>query len=95
MSSREERLADNERRFRRANERLDDAVAAQLDDEDLIPFVCECANPDCLARVELRPDEYTAVRAHDDRFLVVPGHETGDVEHMVATYERYALVEKN
>lgn len=59
------------------------------------PYLCECGEKSCLARVELTPAEYEAVRAQPARFFVVPGHEdltAGEV--VVGNYERFRVVEK-
>lgn len=68
-----ERVAENEARFREANERISEiALAADL---PRIPFVCECANARCNEIVRLSRPEYEAIRADGRRFLNAPGHE--------------------
>lgn len=73
MDERSAKLAENETIFRAGDESIDRAAGGKLEQ---VPFLCECGNERCLARVELTPAAYEAVRAHPARFFVVPGHET-------------------
>lgn len=69
-----ERIAENQSRFREANERIEQtAEAMQL--VGPIPFVCECPAPACTELVRMTLPDYEAIRAHDRRFFVVPGHQ--------------------
>ena len=70
--SREERLAKNESVFREVNERIAEAAKRTLVLPDA-EFLCECGRPDCLERVIVRLDDYEAIRAHPDRFVLVLG----------------------
>ena len=90
---RNERLVQNEERLRRANE----LVNAGRDDElrgrkEL--FLCECSNDDCASTVELHWDEYRAVRANADRFVIRPGHETAEVDRVIEQHDGYVVVDK-
>ena len=38
--------------------------------------------------------EYEIVRSQDDRFALVPGHETDGLEHLVEQTERFVIVDK-
>jgi hypothetical protein len=92
MDQRSARLAENETIFRAGNESIDNAVGDKV---EKVPYLCECGEASCFARVELTSAEYEAVRTHPARFLVVPGHEdltAGEV--VVQQHDRYTLVEK-
>jgi hypothetical protein len=92
MDERSARLAKNETIFRAANESIDKAAGGRL---EKAPYLCECGEESCLARVALSPAEYEAVRAHPARFLVVSGHEdliAGEV--VVEQHDRFTVVEK-
>jgi hypothetical protein len=92
MDERSARLAKNEAVFRAGNESIDKAAGGRL---EKAPYLCECGEQSCLARVELTPSEYEAVRAHPARFLVVTGHEdltAGEV--VVEQHDRFTVVEK-
>lgn len=92
MDDRSARLAKNETIFRAGNESIDKAAGGRV---EKAPYLCECGEKGCLARVELTPAEYEAVRAHPARFFVIPGHEdltAGEV--VVEQYPRFTLVEK-
>lgn len=95
---REMRAAHNQSLFREVNERIQDlndtflvAAAEALRRSD---YVCECADDACFERVSLTREEYESVRAFPSRFAVAHGHVVPDVEDVVATYERFVVVEK-
>ena len=93
-----ERLGKNEALFREVNERIHEVDRLLdrpgTDRESLWEFICECSNEACFEHVELRPAEYEAVRAHANRFVILPGHELRDIEDVVQRSDRYAVVEK-
>ena len=90
MSEREARIAKNEVLFRAVNERVRDVVPP----EGGIDFICECGDRECEASVPLSFEEYEAVRKDSRRFIVVPGPVFPETEHVVASNERYEVVEK-
>jgi hypothetical protein len=97
---RHERQAVNEALAREVNERLaglDEQAASTWvgPSEQLFEFLCECsAEGGCEARLQLTLEEYERVRAQDDRFAVAPGHETGEIEHVVERNDRFVIVDK-
>jgi hypothetical protein len=93
MSERDVRIAHTEALFRDVNERI--AESAERFHADEADFVCECADQACAERVAATLDEYEQVRAHGDRFLLVPGHEDERVERVVERPRpRLAIVKK-
>lgn len=38
------------------------------------PFLCECSDMSCFARLELTLEAYEKLRSHPGRYLTVPGH---------------------
>jgi hypothetical protein len=95
MDERARRIADNESRFREINERLRADLRALPEDGERVDFVCECGKVDCAERVSLTLAEYETVRASPLDFLIVPGHEIGDVEDVVDFNPRFARVRKH
>jgi hypothetical protein len=96
---RADRQAVNEGLFREVNERraaIDrDAAESWAEGGELFEFVCECGvEGGCEGRVEMTLEEYEAVRRQDDRFSVVPGHESPELETVVERHERYVVVDK-
>ena len=95
--ARAHKLAANESRFRRSNERLERAAYShRFETTDRLPFLCECADPGCFEAVWLRIAEYEQVRAHPTRFVLVAGHEEAEAVHerIVEAERGYAIVEK-
>jgi hypothetical protein len=87
-----ERLARNQAIFREVNERLRSMADAVPDGQ--ADYVCECSDVECTAKIELKPAEYEAVRARENTFFIVPGHERLEVERLVDQIDGYLIVEK-
>jgi hypothetical protein len=98
VGTRPERQAANEAAFREVNERraaIDrGAEATWAGGDELFEFVCECGAESCEGRIEMTLEEYDAVRAQDDRFTVLPGHESAEIETVVEWHETYVVVDK-
>jgi hypothetical protein len=88
----QERRALNEALFRDVNERI--AESADLFDVERPEFVCECADPNCTERVPVTLAEYEQVRKKSTTFLLAPGHDEPDIEHVVSDRGRFHVVEK-
>ena len=91
---RTERAGRNQTLFREINERLEGLAETFQHLSKTSSFACECAHLGCTAMVNLRPDEYEAVRSHPNRFAVLPSHVYLDVEEVVAENDRYVIVAK-
>jgi len=92
MDERSVNLAKNEAIFRAGNDSIDKAAGGRV---EKAPYLCECGEKSCLARVVLTAAEYEAVRSHPARFFVIPGHEdltAGEV--LVEQHDRFTVVEK-
>lgn len=92
--SRIERIGRNEARFRDINERLEHGLRQLPDMPDVLAFVCECGDRNCAAHVHLTLAEYEAVRSDSRHFAVIPGHVARDTERVVASHDRFEVVEK-
>jgi hypothetical protein len=97
QNARGEAAAEAARRqatFRQVNERIGELFDLAAAAGDPFPIACECGNAGCLEMLALTEAEYDAVRRNPRRFAVVPGHEIPAVEHVVASSERFVVVEK-
>jgi hypothetical protein len=95
VSEREQRIVENEALFRTVNERIEDlnaSFAVTTDDDS--SWVCECGDSSCVERIEFTVEEYERVRENSHWFLIKPGHEIRDVEHVIERHENYLIVEK-
>jgi hypothetical protein len=90
------RRARNEALFREVNERILELETGGYDQDEslLVGFVCECPQEDCNELVEVTRGQYEAVRSDSRRFLVLPGHEDGDIAQVVERHSSYLVVEK-
>ena len=97
LYDRQERAAKNQALFREVNERVRDVnesfhtLASAVSD-----WVCECANETCVERLELRIEQYEAIRDDGTTFLVAPSdeHVWPDVERVVERNDNYWIVQK-
>jgi homogentisate 1,2-dioxygenase len=91
------RIAENQSTFREANDRIE-AAAHRAVFLDPVPFICECADTECLEVVRIPLAEYEEMRMHPRRFFNAPGHEALSVEsgagEVVARRPGYVLVDK-
>jgi hypothetical protein len=95
MASREQRMEENERSFRDANERLGELVGrAGVGKEQLVPFLCECADDECLGRVQITLDRYAEVHIDRDAFVILPGHPRMESEEILETTDYYEVTKK-
>jgi hypothetical protein len=60
--------------FRSANDRIAEK-ADELGWRFPVPFLCECGDRRCFARLSVTLEEYKSARTHPQRYLTVPGHE--------------------
>jgi hypothetical protein len=97
LGERFERQARNEALFREVNEQIAKLGEAAQDwsPDGVVEFLCECgAEGGCGERLRMPLDVYERVRAQDDRFAVLPGHETPDLEYAVEWTDDYVIVDK-
>jgi hypothetical protein len=94
MATRNERHADNQRRFNAANERLGELVQGRVTEEERIPFLCECADDRCLGRVELSLGQFEQLHESENVYVIVPGHPRVNGEVILQRQERFEQVEK-
>jgi hypothetical protein len=96
VDRREKRTARNEALLREVNERIEDVGRRLqvLPDDHTLDFLCECGSSDCDDTVSMTVGDYEHVRADNDRFVLVPGHEDEDIERVVERAERYVIVDK-
>ena len=95
MAVRDQKLAENQRLFRSANNRLVERVDDLNFDGASIPFLCECADPECLGRVDLTVPQYQAVRSDSERYVILPGHATIEGERVVEDNGHFHVVSKD
>ena len=96
MNPRDERIATNEALLREVNERIHDVGSGLqvLPDDGELDFRCECGRPECDVYVHMLASDYQRVRADNDRFVVVPGHENAQIERVVERSKGYVVVDK-
>jgi hypothetical protein len=97
LEDRFSRQARNEALLREVNERIAQLgeSAQSWSPDGVIEFLCECGvEGGCGERLRMPLDVYETVRAQDDRFAVLPGHETPEIERAVDWTDEYVIVDK-
>ena len=91
----EERMRESQESFRYANERLRECISgAGIVDHRHIPFLCECADEDCLGRINATMDEFEQAHATYDEYFILPGHSRMRGEVAIEENGRYDVVTK-
>lgn len=95
MDERTRRVGLNEAVFRQVNEQIESLNRRfDLDNEDTMNAVCECADLGCAQQLVIRIADYERIRSDPTRFFVAPGHEQPDVEQVIEKTPGYHVVEK-
>lgn len=98
MEERLERQARNEALMRTVNEQiaaLGESAGSWAEAEQEFDFQCECGRVGaCDGKVRMTLAQYERVRGQRDRFAVVPGHETPELERVVEHNDGYLVVDK-
>ncbi|HEY1523026.1 MAG TPA: hypothetical protein VGF70_08455 [Solirubrobacteraceae bacterium] len=87
------KLAVNEALLRDVNEAIERGLRPG-NEEQVVRFRCECAQLECNQAVVLTVSEYESVRANPRRFVLIDGHERGEVAVVVDRLNDYVVVEK-
>jgi hypothetical protein len=95
MDDPRDRVSRNEAVYRAANREIEHA-SEELGDgpDDHLEVICECGEGGCSETLDLSVQEYDEAHAQLDRFVVAPGHEHGEIEHVVKRTERFLVVDK-
>jgi hypothetical protein len=95
VDERLERIAKNETVFRATNRELKAAeqeVGGGADQP--LEVLCECGRQGCSGVITLTVGEYEGVHSQDDRFVVLRGHESPEIERVVEERGDYLVVDK-
>ena len=89
MAGSSEQLVRNQLLLREVNERLAEIVHPDGSGE----FLCECGCNDCTETLQLPLRVYKIVHSSPNLFLILPGHESGEIERVIKTSDTFTLVE--
>ena len=95
MDPRLERIAKNEEVFRATNreiERAEEQAGAAAD--GILEVICECGRDSCDGVITLSLSDYEDVHGQKDRFVVVRGHESPEIERVVDDRGSFLVVDK-
>jgi hypothetical protein len=80
--------------FRRGDESLHDAAVASGYETEPVPFLCECADEDCLSRVELTLSQWEVVATAPNHYAMIAGHPRSEGEEIVGSIRDYEIARK-
>jgi hypothetical protein len=90
--------AENEVVFKQQNESIKRQTSRLLPHEDKatfpVNFTCECADENCREQVQLTIVQFNRNSKNSKHFIIRPGHEQPDVEHVIEMGEGFNVVEK-
>jgi hypothetical protein len=92
QSTRDDRLVDNQRSFRSASDRLQDLVI--VEEQRLVPFLCECADRGCAGRIHATIREFEAAHENPEGSFLLPGHTRIAGEKVLAQENRFDVVSR-
>jgi hypothetical protein len=90
---RDTRREENQKMFRHGNESLHDA-AVNARETSTVPFLCECADVDCLGRVEVTTSQWEVVANEPNHYLMIAGHPRSEGEDAVGSIGEYEIARK-
>jgi len=94
MASSNDRQVVSQRTFRSANERMQTLAVDIVPGEQLIPFLCECADDQCLGRVAMNLADYDDIHRDRDHYAILHDHLMVDGEHVVEQRPLFDIVSK-
>jgi hypothetical protein len=94
VATRDSRREENQKRFRKGNETLHDAVENVVPEDLLVRFLCECADDDCLGDVNVTLSEWESVAARPHHYLMIAGHQHSEGEQVVGRVGEYEIAQK-
>jgi hypothetical protein len=59
-----------------------------------VPFLCECADDDCLGTANVLPSEWEAVASKPNHYLMESGHQRIEGEEVVGSIGDYEIAQK-
>jgi hypothetical protein len=92
--NRDTRREENQKLFRHGNESLHDAAVDAGSELSPVPFLCECADLDCLGRVVITPSAWEGVAAEPNHYVMIAGHQRSEGEEVVGSIREYEIARK-
>lgn len=91
------RLIENEVIFKDVNTNIKEFIKEETSGTSttILPFYCECSDPECIERINLSTTEYEKLHKNRRLYVTVIGHEFPEVEKVVNKESHYQVVEKH
>ena len=88
------RVGENEALYRLVNEQIHALIPGVAATTGDFSVICECGTLDCKAQIVVTREVYEQTRAQSDHFIVLRGHQLGDLEAIVEDHETFFVIEK-
>jgi hypothetical protein len=89
------RIGENEALYRHVNEHIEGINQAFGTISGVFEVICECGSLECNDQIAVPREQYEEVRENAARFIIKPGHEFPEAEHIVERNDRYFVVHKD
>lgn len=91
------RLIENEVIFKDVNTNIKEFIKEETSGTPatILPFYCECSNPECIERINLSTTKYEKLHKTRRLYVTAIGHEFPEVEKVVNKESHYQVVEKH
>ena len=88
------RVGENEALYRLVNERINALSSGVVTTTREFGVICECATLACNTQIMISPGVYEQTRARSDHFIVLRGHQLGDIETVIEDHQTFFVIEK-
>jgi hypothetical protein len=78
--------------YRAVNERILDVSTTWAAGSEPVGFLCECGDENCYGVLNLTIRDFEAIRSAPNQFLVLRGHQTPDVDNVLAQNNGYLVI---
>jgi hypothetical protein len=95
MERNNEWLIENQQTVRSANERLQAVAVGVVPADQLVPFLCECADGTCLGRVDMKVADYDEIHADRNRYSILHDHELAKGEAVIEERALFDIASKD
>lgn len=92
-----QRLIENEVIFKDVNKNIKEFIEEDTTGtaSTVLPFYCECSNPECIERINLSTTEYGILHKGNRLYVTIVGHEFPEVEKVIKKDSQYQIVQKH
>ena len=91
------RLIENEVIFKDVNKNIKEFIKEETagTSATVLPFYCECSDPECIDRINLSTTKYEKLHKGSRYYITMVGHEFPEVETVISKESNFQVVQKH